>query len=124
MYNYQRINKLIEELKYSKKDITVEKVAQGIGMSLSTLNKLKSGSSVPGVETLETIAKYFGVDMNYFFDDMVSEPRTVVTEPVPEYGKRNPWELLYEKQEEITELKCEIERLKNVCAHGNGAKAG
>lgn len=126
MFIHSKIDNLINKLQLSRKGITIQDMANEMQISISTLNKIKSGLNSPSVDTVEIIANYFGVDMNYFFEttDSVVNANMKLNSPPPEYGQKNPWQLLYEKQEEITELKCELERLKNVCAHGNGAKAG
>jgi len=124
MFNNLKIKLLIEEKQLIKKNIRIQDIANGIGMSKGSLENYRDGVSKPTVEMLEKIANYFEVDMNCFFDTMSSEKITVVKTPSEEYGQKNPWQLLFEKQEEITELKCEIQRLKNANALGNGANAG
>ena len=58
----------IELKQISISGITIKQMAKEMDIPISTLNNIKSGLAVPGVDKLETIARYFGVDMNYFFD--------------------------------------------------------
>lgn len=74
MFIFNKIDKLINSMQLSRKGLTIQDIANEIGMSISTLNKIKSGLNCPSVDTLETIARYFGVDMNYFFDIEISAP--------------------------------------------------
>lgn len=81
MFINSKIDKLIYNLQSSRKGLTIQDIANEIGMSISTFNKIKSGLNSPSVDTLELIAKYFEVDMNYFFD-MESEKKVVKTTTV------------------------------------------
>lgn len=112
--------KLIELIQDNRKKLT--DIPKKIGMSYSMIGRISRGESLPSVDSLPKFAEYFGKDINYFFDDVKVEKTLNTSEPQPEY--QNPWQLLYEKQTEITELKIEIERLKNVSARRNGAQAG
>lgn len=68
MFIISRIGSLIESKQNSISGITIRIMAEEMGIPLSTLNNIKSGIAIPGVDKLEIMAKYFGVDMNYFFD--------------------------------------------------------
>ena len=68
MFIYSKLDKLIELKQISISGITIKQMAKEMDIPISTLNNIKSGLAVPGVDKLETIARYFGVDMNYFFD--------------------------------------------------------
>jgi transcriptional regulator with XRE-family HTH domain len=141
MFNYYKINGLISDKKRQNKKITIANMATDMGIALDALNKTKAGKSMPGADTLEKIALYFGVDINYFFDTFTpseykkDEPKALLLNESKQAGyiksDRNPWELLYEVQnelleskEECMEVKLENERLKNMCAHDKTAHAG
>lgn len=141
MFNYYKINGLIADKKRQNKKITIANMATDMGIALDALNKTKAGKSMPGADTLEKIALYFGVDINYFFDTFTpseykkDEPKALLLNDSKQVGyiksDRNPWELLYEVQhelleskEECLEVKLENERLKNMCAHDKTAHAG
>ena len=80
MFIFSKISNLIESKQNSKSGIRVQDMAIEMGIPLSTLNNIKNGLAIPGVDKLEVIARYFGVDMNYFFD--MEEKKTVQTEHV------------------------------------------
>lgn len=106
--------KLIELIQGDRKRMT--QISKKTGISYSMVGRFSRGESVPSIDSLPVIADYFGKDMNYFFDAVEAVESDVTAEPSEEYTG-NPWQLLFEKQLEITELKMEIERLKM-----NGAK--
>lgn len=68
MFINSRIDKLIELKQNSISGITVQTMAKEMGLPISTFNNIKNGLSKPAVDKLEIIARYFNVDMNYFFD--------------------------------------------------------
>lgn len=72
---YQKFKELC-----SKNDVTPYKVGKETGISSSTLSDWKSGRSVPKQEKLKKIADYFGVDINYFYDDNESNKGYYVDE--------------------------------------------
>lgn len=141
MFNCYKINTLIEKKQVENKSLTIVMMANEIGISSDALNKTKAGKSMPGADTLEKIALYFEVDINYFFDTFTpskykkDEPKALLLNESKQVAyiksDRNPWELLYEVQnellgskEECLEVKLENERLKNMCAHDKTAHAG
>jgi len=135
MFNYYKIKTLITELQNEKKSIRIQDIADGIGIAKGSFENYRDGTSKPTVEVLEKIAVYFKKDMNYFFDqpewknyDMKIKPHEQLNEPVAEYqqtsSSRNPWELLYETQRELMEVKVENERLKNGYAPAQDANVG
>jgi transcriptional regulator with XRE-family HTH domain len=114
--------KVIELIQGDPKKLT--QISKKTGISYSMIGRFSRGESVPSIDSLPLIAAYFGKDMNYFFDEVPTENDcTTVSESHPKYGG-NPWQLLFEKQLEITELTAEIERLKNAYAKKNGAQVG
>ncbi len=133
MFNYNKINQLIYDLQQIKKTVTIQNIADSIGISNTMLGAIKSGRSNPTVEVLEKIAVYFGKDMNFFFtDDLKTHKQIINTDivsaPIELY--ESPAELakcyktMFEQQKEITDLAREVERLKNVTAPERGAHAG
>ena len=56
-----------ENLRYLRKraDMTQPELAQKLGISRSTISMYELGSREPNFETLEAIADFFNVDMNY-----------------------------------------------------------
>ena len=101
--------KLIDLL--STKHYTNKLISSKVGLHENMVGRLSRGESMPSLESLTRFAEFFSKDMNYFFDDVKTHDTLVTSDPLPEYGN-NPWQILYEKQLEITDLKAEIERLK------------
>lgn len=136
MFNYNKINTLIDRKQQEDKQITVAQIASGIGLSDPGLRNIKTGKSVPSVEMLEKIADYFGVDMNYFFsaaelkDYLAEKPKhMVLNESNSDYVKQTNsidkmLDKIFEQQAEIVELNVELERLKNGCVRDKNAQAG
>jgi transcriptional regulator with XRE-family HTH domain len=143
MFNYNKINYLIDKKQSENKKITVAMIASGIGIHVDTLNKIKAGKSVPTFEVLEKIAIYFEVSIDSFFDNpklntysikprlslMAHEPVTEEYEPTR--IDVNPWELLNNANtkiikltEELSDARLENERLKNDNAPVRDAHAG
>lgn len=125
MFNPHKIRKLIDERKLSEKTFTKTKLLAAINLSSPSLNNIINGDSLPRIDTLEAIANYFKVDMNYFFDQYESKESLCVSEPLPEYGNDNPWKICFELQREITDLKVELERCEKFTDVADAAtKAG
>jgi len=132
MFIYHKIRTLITELQVEKKNIRIQDIANGMGMSKGSLENYRDGKSQPSVEALEKIAIYFKKDMNYFFDqpewkDYGMKIKSYEQNTIEEYqtsSSRNPWELLYETQRELMEVKVENERLKNGYAPVQDANVG
>ncbi|MGN0642045.1 MAG: helix-turn-helix domain-containing protein [Huintestinicola sp.] len=49
----------------SEKNISQEKLAEAIGVSVQAVSKWENGLSYPDIENLPTIAEYFGVTLDY-----------------------------------------------------------
>lgn len=60
-------NKFSSQLKQlrTEKELSQQELANIIGVSKSSINMYERGEREPGLETLETIANYFNVDMDY-----------------------------------------------------------
>src|SRR6056297_1614997 len=85
-----------QRLKYlrKEKDIYQKELAQNIGVSRSTITLYESGSRKPNLETLEKLADYFGVSIDYLLGK--STEREVIESK----------ELLYFDDPEVVEI-CE-----------------
>ncbi len=112
MFKYQKISQLMADCKLQNKKFTKSALCDHIGLTTVGLDGIINGKSSPKISTLEKIADYFNVDMNYFFDQYESKPLPEYnfSEPKAEYNKENPWKLCFELQKEITELRVELER--------------
>jgi repressor LexA len=58
------LNRRIKELRYNAK-LSQQALADKIGVSKSSINMYERGEREPSIETLEAIADFFNVDMNY-----------------------------------------------------------
>jgi transcriptional regulator with XRE-family HTH domain len=114
MFIYNNINKLIEKKQKEEKGVTVDMMAAAMGLSISTLNDMKRGKTIPRVDTLEPLCKYFLVSMDYFFDfdgkTIDSSTKKVIGSE--EGNKEDLYKKLWEQQVLITELTAEVERAK------------
>jgi transcriptional regulator with XRE-family HTH domain len=142
MFKGHKIIALIEKKQAENKGLTQVQISSQIGISMVGLSNIWKGDQVPSVVMLEKIANYFGVDMNYFFEDSeikdykTKEPKALILKEDQEVqydcsSKTNPWELLHEAQnkiiqltEDCAEVKIENERLKNASAIASIATAG
>ncbi|MGN0162854.1 MAG: helix-turn-helix domain-containing protein [Candidatus Ornithomonoglobus sp.] len=59
-----KFSKRLRELRQSK-DLTQQKFADYIGISKSSVNMYERGEREPGLETIEMIADFFNVDLDY-----------------------------------------------------------
>lgn len=57
-------------------DYTLAQVAQGTGLSVSYLSDLERGRTKPSIETLETIAAFYGLTLSISFTGDI--PDTVI----------------------------------------------
>lgn len=96
MYNKQKITDLI-----SKSGKSYNEISKGTKISEGMIGKFARGESSPSVDYLAILAEYFGKSINYFFTSDIEDENLDAT-----------WKILYEKQVEITNLKLEIEKLK------------
>lgn len=100
MFNYSKINNLVDYSQNEKKTLTIQQIADKIGVSKTQFDNYRSGRSMPTVDMLEKIAIYFGKDMNYFFDTMipieVQKPDPVIITDANEYIMKRFEELVAE----------------------------
>lgn len=66
---YKKFATLLE-----KTNTTAAKVAKATGINRSTFSHWKNGDYTPKIETLQKIADYFGVSVNYFYDEPEEQP--------------------------------------------------
>lgn len=124
MFKPQRINDLIQQKKLTDKRFTLVSFCTDIGMTTVGLSHIIKGESNPSAIKLETIANYFGVDMNYFFDEYdrksaipingASPDNAPDNQPIkPEDESESLYKELFLQQKEISELlRRENEHLK------------
>lgn len=148
MFIPQRINDLIINRQLANKKMKILDVASDIGISYTSLNTIRQGTTNPSIEIMERLCKYFDVDMNYFFDNQdwpsigrEMEPETVVSDHISKYGDKSVpslmsriidlqdkiievQEKLSKKEEDLTKIMQENVYLKNVSATERSAKAG
>ena len=116
MLNRDKIRKLIEESGMSN-----ERFFEESGIKKSWYQKSINGNSEPGVYKLETIADYFGVPLDYFFDreQKVQIGHNVNGDGISEFKKENDLlnRILQEKERIIEEKQRVIdekERMINI----------
>ena len=111
MFNHSKIRHLYNEAERNNKNFKKKDFLKEIGMTAPSYDAIEQGNSVPKVSTLWSIAKYFGKDMNYFFD---LEEKIIQKESKVEFI--NPDSLLLKRVEELaienSKLKEENEALK------------
>jgi transcriptional regulator with XRE-family HTH domain len=62
-----------------EKQMTLESLAAGTGLTPSFLSKLERGQTSVSVDNLGNIARFLGQDMGYLLDDDQSQPLVIVT---------------------------------------------
>ncbi|MGB4437629.1 MAG: helix-turn-helix transcriptional regulator [Sedimentibacter sp.] len=127
-FNHIYINRLVEDYQSTNKRVTIDDLANLIGIAKATLDKVRKGVVEPKAGTLYLIAVFFDVSVNDFFDydqnRKLKELPAMVSSPFPEYGNiDDPWRIAYEQQKEITDLKLQLERSLNENALGQSANA-
>lgn len=74
----------------NKRNLTQEQFAKAIGLSRSAISMYESGKREPNFETLELLADFFNVNMDYLLDSKkpapAIQPVTFETCPVPLIG--------------------------------------
>jgi transcriptional regulator with XRE-family HTH domain len=88
----QKINKLRTEKKLSMREL-----GEKIGVSHAHISKLESGINSPSVDLLEQLAKFFDIDVTYFFSK--EEEKGIFT--------KDQSDLLYERDITLETLKKE-----------------
>ena len=65
---YRKFVQLLQERK-----ITAYKISKDTGISQSTLSDWKTGRAIPKMDKIVIIARYFGVPVDYFIDEVAAE---------------------------------------------------
>lgn len=71
------IKERIKELR-SSRNLTQEDVANAMKIAKSTYIKYEKGTQSPQLETIEVMAKFYGVDISEFFDEKKTRLRSPV----------------------------------------------
>lgn len=81
---FDKFFKLCEE-----RGVTPYRVGKDIGVSTSNITQWKKGMSTPNFTSMQKIAKYFNVSLDYFVDDdpEAPEPTTDATRWIPVLGR-------------------------------------
>lgn len=81
---FDKFFKLCEE-----RGVTPYRVGKDIGVSTSNITQWKKGMSTPNFTSMQKIAKYFNVSLDYFVDDApeVPDPTTDTTRWIPVLGR-------------------------------------
>ena len=68
--------------------LSQDELARQLGVSKSAISMYENGNREPkDLETLEKIADFFNVDMNYLLDKMIAPPTTSTPKP-PSWRRR------------------------------------
>lgn len=83
MKGEQRMYNIFEQL-LQKFGVSAYKVAKDTGITQASLSKWKSGKSIPSSETLQKLANYFGVSVDYLMTGIELEDKKPVITPKDE----------------------------------------
>jgi transcriptional regulator with XRE-family HTH domain len=110
--------KILEQLIYDKKNeyknqgraITRKDISDEIGIPLSTLDVILNESKQidPRSSTVEKIADYFGVSIDYLFGRSSMMKNDIVSEEIENYGNEPLLKKIYAYQEEVLKLTKEL----------------
>ena len=82
---YDIFMQLMEE-----KGVTAYRVAKDTGITQATLSRWKTGKVSPSIETLQVLAEYFGVTIDYLMGNtQVSEQTPPETQKAPTLNKKD-----------------------------------
>lgn len=85
------IGNRINYLRFLQGDITLSELADSIGVSRQTISKLESGASKPNLDTLELVADYFDVSMDYILGKTDNlNPGVIVNKNSPLLSEKIP----------------------------------
>ena len=93
MFNYGKKIMFLRK----KRNMTVGQLSKAIGVTSGQVSKIENGKSMPSVQILDDIIKYFGISYSDFFDDgssfievpVISENRTEHTRTEHTPGNTN-----------------------------------
>lgn len=83
MKGEQRMYNIFEQL-LQKFGVSAYKVSKDTGITQASLSKWKSGKSTPSSETLQKLANYFGVSVDYLMTGIELEDKKPVITPKDE----------------------------------------
>lgn len=86
----ENINNKIKELRISK-NLTQQQLADELHVTKQAISKWEKGKSIPDITSVELIASYFGVSVDYLINDSIelSNSETVKVIPSKHLSKLN-----------------------------------
>lgn len=96
---YDIFMQLMEE-----KGVTAYRVAKDTGITQATLSRWKTGKVSPSIETLQVLAEYFGVTIDYLMGNAhIDEQTPPKTQKAPTLNKKDERDIK-KKMDEMLEL--------------------
>lgn len=96
---YDIFMRLMEE-----KGVTAYRVAKDTGITQATLSRWKTGKVSPSIETLQVLAEYFGVTIDYLMGNAhIDEQTPPKTQKAPTLNKKDERDIK-KKMEEMLDL--------------------
>lgn len=97
---YDIFMQLMEE-----KGVTAYRVAKDTGITQATLSRWKTGKVSPSIETLQVLAEYFGVTIDYLMGNtQVSEQTPPETQKAPTLNKKDERDIARRLEETLNLL--------------------
>lgn len=91
MGNFQNIFRKLR----TSSNLTQSAIAEKIGISRSTIGMYETGAREPDFETLEKIADYFNVDIDFLLGR--TNQTTMLPETIGKYSKTHELDVIYEQ---------------------------
>lgn len=82
-----RIGKHLKELR-KKRGLSLRKLGEGLNADYTYLSRIENGIHKPSIDFLEQVAKYFNVDISYFF----------MSDELLDTFEQNEKELIFERE--------------------------
>lgn len=123
-----KFNERLRELRNSR-GISQQLFADKIGLSKSSINMYERGEREPGIDTLEAMADYFNVDLDYLTgkSDMISHNTLSIPKILPINRQRVPLlgsiacgEPIFAEQEWESYVECGTEIKADFCLRAQG----
>lgn len=96
---YDIFMQLMEE-----KGVTAYRVAKDTGITQATLSRWKTGKVSPSIETLQVLAEYFGVTIDYLMGNAhIDEQKPPKTQKAPTLNKKDERDIK-KKMDEMLEI--------------------
>lgn len=87
-----------------EKGVTAYRVAKDTGITQATLSRWKTGKVSPSIETLQVLAEYFGVTIDYLMGNAhIDEQTPPKTQKAPTLNKKDERDIK-KKMEEMLDL--------------------